>query len=243
MVVQTVATDNKKLLLNYEIEFSAPFDLRVIGCDANDKTTTFFNRLINPNGRYFSVDFPMPITPRKLQVSFINELNNDDNLFRLVSVEADYLQNKGIDVTPFDHENIEWLKKFCRDASFLPDGIYWSPSRTIWINYMPQIVDENGITLDTPARVDHGTGEMQICSSKFRGYSIPIRMVISGHEYCHWRFDNTDETFCDLQSLEWYLGQGFPKTEGIYAFTNILNESHQNEMRMKQILNYIQNYR
>lgn len=243
MILTVIQTDNKKLNLNFDIEFEQPIDLRATGVDENDNKTTFFNRLINPDKKLFSVDFPLPISPKKLLITFNNETNGDDSLYKIVSIGADYLENNGVDLTQFDYKTIEWIKKFCKEASYLPDGEYRELGGKVWINYMPQINDPDLGIVETPARVDHETGEIQINSTKFRTYTIPIRMVMLMHEYSHWRHDNTDETFCDLEALRICLGLGFPKTECIYTFTNILNESHQNNVRMKQIVNYINNYK
>lgn len=242
MIAIKIPTNEKKLSINFDIEFMQPYDLRAIGMDAANNKTQFFNRLVNSDNRFFEMDCTLPISPKNLLVTFQNA-HNDDNAFRVVAMDIDKLNNSGVELSWFDYENIEWLKKFCRDASYLQDGMYYSPNRGIYINYMPQIVDEFGNVLATPARVDHGTGEIQVNSTKFRKYTVPVRMMISTHEYSHWANDNTDETFCDLEGLRICLGYGFAKTECIYTFTNILDESHQNEMRMKQIVNYIHNYR
>jgi len=241
MLFTTARTNNKKVKLNFEIEFEQPFDLRATGVDASNSKTQFFNRLIYSTRPIFSVDFTLPISPKELLISFTNEVNNNDNMYRIVSMEADFLKNPGVDLTAFDHKNIEWLKKFCKEASYLPCGEYRQIGSNVWINYLPQIT-ENGVVLDTPARVDHDTGEIQINASMFRNFTVPIRMVILTHEFSHWRYDNTNETFCDLEALRICLGLGFPKTECIYAFTNILNSTHQNDARMKQIVNYINNF-
>lgn len=242
MIAINIPTAQKKLSINFDIEFIKPYDLRAVGMDAANKKTVFFDRLVNSDNRFFEMDSTLPLSPKKLLVTFQNAYN-DNNAFNILALDINALQNNGVELSHFDYENIEWLKKFCKEASYLPDGMHFSPNRSIWINYMPQIVDEFGSVLQTPARVDHGTGEIQINSTKFKTYTVPVRMMISTHEYAHWAHNNTDETFCDLEGLRICLGYGFPKSECIYTFTKILDESHQNEMRMKQIVNYINNYR
>lgn len=241
MIELKLKTNNEKLALNFSIQFKGPIVLRAIGVDAFNRKNTFFNRLIEPNGKYFDVDFTLPISPKELLIKFINETNGDKNLFKINSIEVDYLKNNGVDLTAYDYKNIQWLKKFCSQASYLPNGQYYQTDGGVWINYMNQIV-EGDMVLNTPARVDHETGEIQINAQQFREFTIPIRMVILCHEYSHWIHNNRDETFCDLEALRICLGLGFPKTECIYTFTNILNESKQNEIRMKKIVNYIENY-
>lgn len=241
MIEIKIPTNHQKLCVNFDIEFAQPFDLWATGVDASNKKTVFFNRLINPGSKFFNIDCTLPVSPKNLLVTFGNQYNND-NLYKIVAIGIDQLQNRGVELSQFDYNNIEWLKKFALDASYLPDGKYYSPQGAIWINYMPEIIDENGIVLDTPARVNHDTGEMQINSTKYKTYTVPERMYVNVHEYSHWANDNTDETFCDLESLRINLGLGFPKTEAIYAFTGILSETHENKRRVKQIVNYIHNY-
>lgn len=225
-----------------DVVFFAPVVIRAIGVDANDPNTKFFDRYIEPNfGNTNSIDITMPLSPNKLEILFVNQTNNDDNAFSLQGIEADYLTPIGVDLTRNHYNTVLWFQKFCRDASFLPDGIYRELGGNLWINYMTQIT-ENGQILDTPARVHHDTGEIQINSTKFRTYTIPQRFVILCHEDSHHRWDNTDETFCDMEALRIALGLGFPKSECIYSFTDILSDTHQNRSRMNQIVNYINRF-
>lgn len=241
MIEIIVPTDKKKLSINFNIYFESNFSLSALGYDKNNTKTTFFNRLITPASNIFNVDFPLPISPRKLVIQFNNDNYVPDNMYSILEMDIDTLNNPGVELSLEDYENIKWIIDFCKDASYKLDGIYYGPNK-MFINYMPRIIDEVEGEIPTPARIDHVSAETQVNSTKFRLLTVPQRVVILIHEYWHWRLDTKDETECDLQSLRVCLGLGFPKTECIYSFTNILSDSHQNEKRLKQIVNYIHNF-
>lgn len=240
MVEITVPCNKQKLNINLEIYFDTRFDLNAIGYDKFYTKTKFFDRIIDSTGNFFHVYFTLPVSPNNLAIQF-NCPFGYENSYKILSIDVDKLNNPGVELSNNDYKNIKWIIDFCKDASYKLDGMYHGPDK-MYINYMPQIIDEIEGPIETPARIDHNTAETQVNSTKFRLLTVPQRVVILIHEYWHWRLDTKDETECDLEALRVCLGLGFPKTECIYTFTNILNNSHTNKVRLKQIVNYIQNY-
>lgn len=242
MIELIVPTDRQKLAIEMQLHFDAPCEVRAVGYDKSNPKTTFFNRLIIPSTNTFDVDFTLPISPRNLVIILNNESHGDNGMFRVSQIGVDELNNIGVDLTQRDYDNIKWLIEFAKDAKYKLNGIYNSPHRDIWINYMPIIIDDQEGALNTPARVDHATGEIQASSQKFEPLTVTNIAGVLVHEYSHWRWDSKDETFCDLEACRILLGLGFSKSEVIYTFSNTLSDTHQNNARMKQIYNYVKSH-
>lgn len=244
MNLPNINTDNKKVIINMDLYYSKPADVRIIGRDAKDKNTVYFNRLANPGvAGAFNIDFPLPVSPKELQIEVKPENEYDKFTYFIKSMGSEDLNPVGVDADEMDVEYIKFLRWFCENASHLPAGEYRWPGLKPWINYMDRIVDSELGILTTPARVDHNSGEHQIAREMFKTYTIPQRMVIGAHEYSHWKYDNTNEIFCDLNALRICLGLGFPKSECIYTFTNILNDDHESNNRLAEIVSYVQSFK
>ena len=237
-----LSTDNQKVVINMDLFYSKPCDLRIVGCDASHEKTVYFDRIANPEmPGVFKIDSPLPLSPKKIKLSFFSEANDGDVFIK--SMGSEFLHPVGVDCDQEDIEFIKFLQKFAEKASYLPTGDYRAPGLTPYIVYSDYIIDAELGKLTTPARVDHNSGEMQIAREMFKKYTVPQRMVIGAHEYSHWKYDNTNETFCDLNALRICLGLGFSKSECIYTFTNILNDDHESNNRLQEIVSYITNFK
>jgi hypothetical protein len=242
MELPVLDTNNQKVVINMDLYYAKPCNLRIIGVDADNEKTVFFNRIANPDvPGTFNIDFPLPVSPKKLKVSMFLDGQQGDVIIK--SMGSEFLNPVGVDCDQEDIEAIKFFRKFCERATFLPTGEYRAQGLKPYIVYSDYIIDAEHGKLTTPARVDHDSGEIQISREMFKTYTVPQRMVILTHEYSHWKYDNTDETFCDLNALRICLGLGFPKSECIYTFTNILNDDHESNNRLQHIVNYITNFK
>lgn len=244
MVLPSINTQRLKLLLRVKVDFKYPFDLQITGIDDRNRRTVFFERLANPGkSGSFILDFLMPLTPENLRMFFQNASNGDETAYAITAISADYLPQALVALTPDEKEFSDFYQWFCVNASYLPDGIYRSRTGKYWINYMEDIVDDQLGKIQTPARIDHETREMQISSRQFRTFTVPIRIVIGWHEYFHTALNTTDEIVCDMNALRVVLGQGFPQSECLYAFTNIFNDNKQGRQRIARISNFINGFK
>jgi hypothetical protein len=235
-------TDNQKIVINMDLFYAKPCDIRIVGTDASDEKTVYFDRIANPDRPgLFSLDFPLPLSPKKLKISMFSDAERGDAVIKTMGSE--FLNPVGVECDQEDIEFIKFLQKYAEKASYLPTGEYRAPGLTPYIVYSDYIIDAELGKLTTPARVDHNSGEMQISREMFKKYTVPQRMVIGAHEYSHWKYDNTNETFCDLNALRICLGLGFSKSECIYTFTNILNDDHESNNRLQEIVSYITNFK
>lgn len=90
----------------------------------------------------------------------------------------------------------------------------------------------------TPARIHKDTGELQICAG-FMDLPNEVRYFILLHELGHFRYKT--ETFCDQYALKRFLEDGYNPSQAVIALTRILTPSEQNEDRVKQVFNIIEN--
>ena len=119
------------------------------------------------------------------------------------------------------------------------------------IKYYPVIKDfKSGQMLNTPARIGHQSGTIEVSKAKFDKYTIPMRMMILLHEYSH-KYKNpkvglpiADETGADINGLYIYLGLGYSKIDAICVFANVFlkAQTQSNMKRMRKIMTYIQKF-
>lgn len=241
MLLEPIHTQKLKVNLRFTIEYRQPLDLDIMGVDADDRHTTFFHRIANnPHGAgNFVVDFPMPLSPDRLLMRIINRTTGSDADYIVRNVAAEWLPQKAMALTQDEIQFLDFFTGFSLKASHQPYGIYRIPGCKYWINYMPVIIDDELGEIDTPARIDHGTLEIQIAGNQFRNMPVTRRIVIGVHEFTHPNMNTKDETLCDLNACRLCLGLRFPATEIVYAFTSIFGNDAEAQRRIRVIENYI----
>jgi hypothetical protein len=257
MLLPVIPSNNLQLLLKFDIQYFQPLDLNIVGYDADPKfKTVFFNRsAIAEIPGIYTLEFPLPMTPKGLLINFSNETNHDDSAYKVLTLKCDKLPQNPTALRQDDIEFIQFAKWFALNAGTLPEGLIKSHDGKFKIRYFNDIVTgpgeltadgrpiKAGIKLSTPARTDHETGDIELARSQVRGFTVPIIMAIIMHERTHYKNNTMDEKFCDREALRIVLGLGFPKTECIYAFTNIFEDTKVNIDRINDIVAYVENYR
>jgi hypothetical protein len=133
-----------------------------------------------------------------------------------------------------------------------PNGsLFATQNEKFKIVYFPVIRDfMSGKVHNTPARIGHQSGKIEVAKAKFDGYTIPMRLIILLHEFSH-KYKNPkiglkieDEFGADINALYIYLGLGFSKIDAICVFANVFlkAQSDGNIARMRKIMNYIQRF-
>jgi len=196
----------------------------------------------------------MPICSDKCDILIQSEQEtqgHSDNGYKVVAMKKLPLKRK---LTSFNHANpvirnfVRFCEQFCAKAGYISakGSIYTSNDGMFRIDYLDDIVDENGRSLKTPARISRSEGIIQVSKRKFETYTIPMRMAILLHEFSHY-YLNTDmanETEADLNGLIIYLGLGYPRIDAYNVFTQVFltTPNEVNENRMKVIDDFIQNF-
>lgn len=177
-------------------------------------------------------NIPVPVSPGKLEV-VVQSAN--DSFFE---IKANSLKNFSNTLRKDVKEYVKWIKWFCVNASIFPYKNYYQPDGKNYINYLP-IISEDGQELITPARIHPVTHEIQISGRFFLPLSIPSRIVVLTHEIGHNLFDDDNETVPDRTACFICQKLGYTKDQIYNAFCEFMSNTPQNEMRKKDIYNYL----
>jgi hypothetical protein len=246
-------TGNRALRLEVSIKCTGKCTFRVIASDEKP-FSKYADRKIEVDG-YRTIYLSFPVTPKKLKIDidcvrggenksdFIAKINETDLITYNINQDAETKQFLNLAVY------------FSQVAGFeKPDvngRIFKTKDGKFNIKYFPQIVDfRTGRVLNTPARIGHNTGIIEIAQISMIKYTVAMRMIILLHEYSH-KYQNpkmgleiSNEIGADINALYIYLGLGFSKVDAIYVFANVFlkAQSQSNLMRMRKIMEYIKRF-
>lgn len=249
----TYDSNSNELTLNITITCTGKKRFRVWAEDLDKKFSKYEDRVIFvENSR--TIFFPFPVSPKQLFIGCLNVDNVNDKDFTVILQEV-----------PLKKYNIyedDDTKEFQQLAIYVsqimgfrpppPDGIFYpSKSGKFRIKLMPQIIDYNsGKVINTPARIGHKTGIIEVSWEKFARYTIPMRVCILDHEFSH-KYKNpkiglqiSNEFGADINGLYIYLGNGFSKIDAICVFSRVFlrAQTDGNIQRIRKIQSYIQKF-
>lgn len=230
MLQKTIITRYEEETLKITVRADYEMTLRLIVKD-NDKENTVYTDRNRTFVGTFIFYVRMPVCLNKADILLFNiENENDDSGFALLSVERMPLQ-KRLDLidlrNPQLRSFIKFAQRFCLNAGWIrtndpnnPQDYYYSDDGQFFIKYLPTIVDQNGQVVPTPARIDAGSGIIEISQEYFIGFTVPMRMAIITHEFSHvfLNVNPADETEADLNGLLIYLALGYPRIEAHEAW-------------------------
>ncbi len=238
-----------------EVSLMAPYPMEVVirltdvehhSSDYFRRKLTFKKKDIAEGKAQRKIVINLPISPRNAVLEIFSLGGNKDGV-----------QVNGIKEIAFPpaevwaqrelHRFIDFAQDFSKKAGYVKTGFYDSKDQEFLIQYMPEIRDQFGKTLVTPARTNRGTGRIQASKRMFKGYTIPVRFFILMHERQHFQIPTRQEKPADLAALQLYLDLGYPKIEAIYACTKVF-KSHPESVgkfhvdRAKDIIDFINNH-
>jgi hypothetical protein len=246
-------SNNRKFSLNVTITCSGKKTFRVWAEDYGKKFSKYADRTIIVDGsRVIYLSFP--VSPKQLFIGCLNATSPTDKDYK-VTIEEKPLKDYNI---ALDSETLDFLSlciPFCQMAGFKipnPTGtVYKTSDDKFRIKYFPVIKDyATGNVIATPARIGHQTGIIEVAYSKFKNYTIPMRIDILLHEFSH-KYKNpkigleiSNEIGADINALYIYLGLGFSKIDAICVFGNVFlkAQSSGNQERMRKIIDYINKF-
>lgn len=246
-------TKNKPCCIKLTIRCLEPRKMYLKVKDSEKPFTDYTNRYCTiDNEETFWVR--MPIAPQVADIIVKSESQMDgrkDNAFKVVDLEMIPLKRK---LTAFNSNNsniqnyIQFCQEFCAKAGYISAGnsIYTSNDGKFQIDYLDDIKDSQGKSLNTPARISRSEGIIEVSKDKFKKYTVPMRMAILLHEFSHY-YLNTDisnETEADLNGLLIYLGLGYPRIDAYNVFSQVFITSPNsvNTNRMKIIDKFIRKF-
>ena len=248
-----VNLNEKPSTLMFAIKTAFPKKIYVKVADAEQPNTTFTNRSCTISGED-AIYVRMPIAPKRAVILISSEKEVQgmpDKEYKVVDAKILPLKRK---LTSFSHANptiqrfVKFAEEFSRKAGYISakNSVYTSNDGQFRIDYLDDIVDPNGTSLKTPARISKNEGIIEVSKLKFSKYSVPMRMAILLHEFSHFYLnsDMANETEADLNALIIYLGLGYPRIDAYNVFTQVFHTSptELNKDRMKIIDDFIRNF-
>ena len=240
-----VKSNKQPVSVNFGMIPSAPTRVRIFACDPEKPLTLYTDRYVNLKGaRDFELKFPT--SPDRLSI-YIAGVNGATKI-QTTQARIKKVTPCGAWMDSATSSFVRFAEDFCQNASYMDTGVYQNPTGQYTIKYMPTIVDYNtGKQLNTPARIGHQTGNMEVAKDKWMQYSVPMRMTILLHEYSHKYLNHqvgrkiTDEVAADINALYIYLGLGYPAMDARLVFANVFygNQSDLNKRRMNIIDDFI----
>jgi hypothetical protein len=195
--------------------------------DADDPSKVFTKRdvSLDNNKRYF---VRMPISSEYVVIGAKGK-NGED--IEIVDVEMyDFEENLSHEFFTRDEVNsfIDFAEEFITNSSNLTAGEtkYYSDDDVYTIVYR-DVIKDGGEYVPTPARINQADGTMEVSKKHFDKYSIPMRMAILLHEFAHFYLNDvmTDEIEADRNSLNIYMGLGYPRIDAYNVYLDVFEHS------------------
>lgn len=254
MITYSIPTGQYDLTLKIKITVKKPMIFTIKGFDANPLHTNsiYFRRAIGTKDKLFSGEHimltPLPISPNQLNVVvFDSETKSDE--FVVIDSIVPKPHTRGLVAfnSPDDQEFFKFAEDFCKACGYLGANIYRSENNKFEIKLSDVIYEKGGNISSTPARVFRPYGNIEVSKQQFDGMTIPMRILILLHEYSHFRAKTSNEETADNYALNMYLGMGYPKSEAVFAFTNVfkpIDEKHGEALakRTDKLMSFIRNY-
>jgi len=247
-----VNTGGSKMSIHITIECDGVKNFRVFATDSNKPNSLYADRVIQVKGNR-TIYFSFPVSPDMIVIGVENVRNSADTDFNFTLQEKP-LKYYDIWIDEETRQFVNMATKFSQICGYTKPSnsgtLYQSADGYFNIKYFPIIKDVSGNPLNTPARVGHNTGIIEVAMSKFARYTIPMRVCILLHEFSH-KYKNPkmnleigNEIGADINALYIYLGLGFSKIDAICVFANVFLKAQSNEniVRMRKIQEYIQRF-
>ena len=246
-------SENNKFALKVTVMCNGTKNFRVRAEDSRHKYSVYADRIIQVSGERFII-LSFPVSPKSLFITVENVNDPNDKSFR-VDLKEEKLKTYNIwldeDTREFVQMAITVSQTCCFEVPKASGTLFQTPNGKYNIKSYPYIKDfASGRILNTPARIGHRTGLIEISAAKFAGYTIPMRMAILLHEFSH-KYKNpniglkiSNEIGADINALYIYLGLGFSKVDAICVFGNVFLKAQTdgNIERIRKIQDYIRRF-
>lgn len=250
---QIISTNNESMTLSITISCNGKKSFRIWAEQVGKKNSKYADRVVVVNNSR-TIYFGLPVTPKELFIGCLNTSNINDKDFEVTIVEQP-LKKYNVWLDEETRQFVQMAINFSQVCGFkapAPNGTtYQTADGKFTIKNYPVIKDrQSGAVINTPARIGHKTGIIEISAMKFAKYTIPMRVMILLHEFSHKyknpkiNLDISNEFGADINGLYIYLGIGFSKIDAICVFANVFlkAQTDSNILRMRKIQDYIQKF-
>jgi hypothetical protein len=253
MFSEVYDSNNRQFSLYITIKCDGKKKFRVIADDYGKPNSQYANRDVIVSGEK-TIFISFPVSPKKIGLEIFNIADPNDNSFT-VKVQAKPLKTYNIWMDSDTKDFLTLAINFAQRSGFekaSDNGILWKTDDDKFrIKYFNVISDvKTGRVYNTPARIGHNSGIIEVAKSKFDKYTVPMRLIILLHEFSH-KYKNpkmgleiSNEVGADINALYIYLGLGFSKIDAICVFANVFLKAQTkgNIDRMRKIMDYIQRF-
>ncbi len=244
-----IKANRRPVIVDFSVTTKAPRRIRIFAIDKERPLTKFTDRFVNLRGpRDFRIKVPQSPTDLSL---FVSDVTGNSSGLVVSQAKVQYGTTCNAWMSNHARTFIRFAQEFCENSSYLPAGNYTSATGQFLIKYMPTIIDyKTGKRLNTPARIGHETGNIEVARDKWEKYTVPMRMIILLHEYSHKYMnhevgrDINDEVAADINALYLYMGMGYPAIDArlVFAYVFYGNHTDLNKRRMNIIDDYISRF-
>ena len=252
-MVKDIVTEDYPCTLMVSLETTKRTKIWIKVCDAK-ATKTFYSK------RYAMVDgeqkfyIGMPESPYvcRLVVYADGESPLAESDFEVKDIDILPLQStKYIGLSRKTKSFIQFAQEFSKEASYLDasrTGVpYYSDNEKFRIDYFDVVRSRrDGKPINTPARISQLNGRIECSKADFIRYSIPMRMAILLHEFCHFYVNKnpSSEVESDLNALKIYLSLGYPRIDAYNVFLNVFKTASNREAleRFQKLDAFIKNW-
>ncbi len=233
------------------LQILRPIKLRLTVFDSNTKRVYAQRRL--KLSKSLDLLVKMPIVPDELTASLISEDEVPGREgFSLERIEVRPDTKCPLELTDRDVKFIAFAKWFAVELPRLEAGekgtIYQSEGFSIL--YLDRLKDGE-TELTTPARIDRGSGMIEVSKKAVAEYTVPMLILMLLHEYGHkWKNPEynkevANELTADIIAVHIALNLGFDYTEveNCYRAVFAKKDTELNRKRMKAISEFIHLFR
>lgn len=177
------------------------------------------------------------------------KITPDNGGWELVGMSSQRIPESPVMLDALGWQFLRFVEEFAHESGDTDTGMYGDNGGKFFINFMPQMYDEREGYLDTPAQIEHNTGEMQVAKKFWDNLTVPARVQISMHEWFHFHDDETIEKEVDLRAAAVTMPLGYPRQEILYAITKIIPSEYssgfpiqENRERANAMFRFINSY-
>lgn len=246
-------SDNRKFCLHVTVKCKGKKKFRVWAEEYQKPNSRYADRDITVNGER-TIYFSFPVSPKTLFIAALNSEEPKDTQFE-VTIEEKELVTYNIWLDEQTRHFLQLAMSFSQQCGFEKASdsgrIFTTDDKEFTIKYFDIIRDQKtNKAMNTPARIGHTSGIIEVAKFKFDKYTIPMRLIILLHEFSH-KYKNpkigleiSNEIGADINALYIYLGLGFSKIDAICVFANVFLKAQTkgNIERMRKIMDYIQKF-
>lgn len=234
----TIPSNKIPFVLTITVSCKQPTTLSAEAFDANKPSTVYLSRqgrveTKNPKTGQYTETYTLrfPISPDTLLLEILGDCTIDKITSDDLKTCPQWMDKNLAEFLPF----AEWFSTNAGIFSATVKGqpsVYRSSKGNMRIEYYDVLTNDQGNAVTTPARVGHTTGKIEVSKLHFSTYTVPIRLLVLLHEYCH-KYVNPlvgrridDEVSADLQALNIFLNAGHSPVEARYCYLAIFNDAN-----------------